>query len=183
MRHHESSTAIYNKVIAKIERFSNLVHFVLLRFTLFATTMPMVISTYFNYYVVGLDDASFQELPFMYKIRRFFLTKFFLSFKMNKVFRSYTSRWPFNEKTPIGFLFQSIFQFAESFFWIIVTLTALSFLLGSCWLFMSFSEDIKNDLSVFNIKRSKQTSAQVKRKFRKIVKVFSSVHELSRVSK
>lgn len=68
MQHHETSIAIYSKVIAEIERFSKLIHFILMRNTLVATTVPAIISTYFNYYVLGLGDESFQELPFMYEI-------------------------------------------------------------------------------------------------------------------
>ena len=58
-----SSITIYDKVITKIERFSKLTHFILMKvtFTVFAV-LPIVV-TYFKYYVLGMDDASFQDSP------------------------------------------------------------------------------------------------------------------------
>lgn len=68
---HDSATTIYNGVIAKIERFSEIAHFILMRLTLFASSVPGIVATYFNYYVLELGDESFQEFPFMYEIRNF----------------------------------------------------------------------------------------------------------------
>lgn len=59
---------VYNKVVAKIERFSELTHFILIKVTLIATTIPPTIATYIKYYVLGMGDASFQEFPFLYEI-------------------------------------------------------------------------------------------------------------------
>ena len=64
-------------------------------------------------------------------------------------------------------------------------LTLLSYLQGSCWLFISFGEDIANDLCLLNIERkSKRDSTQVNQKqhFCDIVKTFSDVQELSVVN-
>lgn len=73
MRHNSAiRTTIYNKVNAKIERFSEVVHFILMRLTVVVVSVPGVVATYFNYYVLGLGDESFQELPFVYEIRRFY---------------------------------------------------------------------------------------------------------------
>lgn len=179
MRHHKSSIAIYSEARSKIERFCQLMHFILMRLSLNLTTMPAVIATYINYYVLGLGDGSFQELPFMYENRCIL----WVNESNNNISFVFHPRWPFNEKTPFGFLIQSIFQFAESFTWCILVHIALSLLLGSCWLFMCFSDDIKSDLSVFNMRqRSNVDSLHVKRIVRKIIKVFSNVHELRRRS-
>lgn len=93
---------------------------------------------------------------------------------------SRSPRWPFNEKTPLGFLYQSIIFGIGSFSVLIIALSGLSLLLGSCWLFISFAEDIQNDLSALNIRRrSKQNSMLAKQHLRDIVKAFSDVKELS----
>lgn len=96
---------------------------------------------------------------------------------MNFDFRS--SRWPFDAKTPLGFLVQSFFGFMECFSLLLIILTALSFLIGSCWLFISFAEDITNDLSVLSIVSSPM---DVNQPLCEIIKAFSDVHELSIVT-
>lgn len=50
----------------KIKHSSELINFILMRITVVATTFPATISTYFKFYVLGLGDASFPYLPFMY---------------------------------------------------------------------------------------------------------------------
>lgn len=65
-----SVTAIYNDVTAKIEHFSELTHFILMKVSYFAIVVPPIAGTYVKYYVLGLGDASYQDLPFMYGIRR-----------------------------------------------------------------------------------------------------------------
>lgn len=66
MRHDStSSIIIYNKVVKKIERFSELANYLLMKITLFVVTVPTIIATYFKYYVLRLGDASFQEFPFV----------------------------------------------------------------------------------------------------------------------
>lgn len=59
-----SSTTIYNKIIVKIEHFSELTHFILMKMSPVAIMVPAMIGTYFKYYVLGLGDASFPYLPF-----------------------------------------------------------------------------------------------------------------------
>lgn len=64
---------------------------------------------------------------------------------------------------------------------LVIVLWLISFLLGSCWLFISFAVDLTNDLNALNIgRRSKRNSMQAKEHLRNIVKAFSNVHELSR---
>lgn len=91
-----------------------------------------------------------------------------------------SSRWPFNEKTPLGFLVSTFFQFAENFSIFNIILSVLSFLLGSCWLFISIGEDIKNNLSGLKIRqKSERNSMQVKQQLCDIVETFSDAKELS----
>lgn len=69
-------------------------------------------------------------------------------------------RWPFNEKTPLGYLYQSV----------------MNFLLGSCWLIVSTVDDINCDL---NELANEANSTKVKQQLSDIVKVYSDVKELS----
>lgn len=63
-----TNNTIYTKVATKIEHFSELAHFILMKVTLHAIMAPTIIATYFKYYVFGLGDASFPSLPLMYEI-------------------------------------------------------------------------------------------------------------------
>lgn len=59
-----SSTTIYNEVVAKIERFSKLAR-LMMTMSLVVLMVPLVVGTYFKYYVLRLGDASFQDLPYL----------------------------------------------------------------------------------------------------------------------
>lgn len=61
-----TSTIIYSKVTAKIEQFSKLAYFILMKVASTAIMVPAIVTTYFKYYVLQLSDASFQHLPFTY---------------------------------------------------------------------------------------------------------------------
>lgn len=71
-----SSITIYNKVVAKIERFSKLTRNILMKVSPVAIMVPAIVATYFKYYVLGLGDASFPYLPFTYGISGFFPSLF-----------------------------------------------------------------------------------------------------------
>ena len=150
-----------------------------MKVTLAVCAVIPIIATSFKYYVLGLNDESFPDFSMMYGIKYGKLIDQSLKFvKIYEIFCSW--RWPFNDKTPIGFLFASFFGDAGSFSIIIVYLSAISLLLGSCWLFISFAEDIENDLNVLNIRRrSSRSSTQMKQHLCDIVKVYSDVQELS----
>lgn len=89
-------------------------------------------------------------------------------------------RWPFDEKTPLGYLCQTFFQCTGGFCLFSVAFLGNSFLLGSCRLFISFAMDLTSDFDGLNIERkSQRNSMKAKQNLRNIVKVSSNVHELS----
>lgn len=63
-----SSTIIYNKVVEKIEHFSKKTHFILMKVTLASFMVPPTIVAYYKYYVLELNEASFQNDTLMYGI-------------------------------------------------------------------------------------------------------------------
>lgn len=58
----------------------------------------------------------------------------------------------------------------------IIVLCALNFLLGSCWLFCAFAEDLTNE---WNVLSTESSSRKVKEQICEIFKAFSDIHELS----
>lgn len=175
------SVIIYTKVAVKIEQHSELTHFILMKVSLGVIVVPPIITSYFKYYILGLGVESFQDFTTMYESGGRHL-------KMIKVWKKVQIqchfRWPFDEKTPFGCLCQSFFQSAEGFFSLIIVLTLISFLFGSCRLFISFADDIKHNLNALNnVRRAKRKPAQVKQQFCEIVEMFSEVKELSIICK
>lgn len=63
-----ASITIYNTIVIKIERFSKMMHFILMKVTLSAFMVPSITVTYLKYYALGLGDASFSESPHVYGI-------------------------------------------------------------------------------------------------------------------
>lgn len=65
---HDSTSSIstYIEVAAKIEHFSELTHFIVMKVLYFAIVVPPIAGTFIKYYILGLGDASYQDLPFMY---------------------------------------------------------------------------------------------------------------------
>lgn len=61
-----TTNTIYTKVVTKIERFSQLAHFILMRVALGVIVLPPIFVNYFKYYVLGFGDASFQDFTLMY---------------------------------------------------------------------------------------------------------------------
>lgn len=63
-----SSIIIYNKVVTKIEHFSKSTHFILMNVVPVVVIVLPTITTYIKYFVLGMDDASFVDLPYVYGI-------------------------------------------------------------------------------------------------------------------
>lgn len=59
-------------------------------------------------------------------------------------------RWPFDCKTPLGYLVAWLSEFAG--IWAIggTVGTFFNLILGSCWVFIVMAEDIRKDLTTFN---------------------------------
>lgn len=72
------------------------------------------------------------------------------------------------------------FQTQWYFCLIFSAVSALGFYIGSCWLFISFVKDIKNDLDLLNVAgKSKRSRMKVTERFCDVVQVYSNVKELS----
>lgn len=145
-------------------------HIGLMRVTLGMLLVPPSIATLIKYYVLGLGEASFSELPLMYAFRDTFPLSSNFTFH---TFSRFISRWPVNEKTPHGFLCQIFFQSIECFTLMSLMLSALTFLIGSCWFLNSTVDDMKCDLNGCT------NSTNVKQQLQDAVKVFSVVKKLS----
>lgn len=95
-----------------------------------------------------------------------------------------TKRLPFNWKTTSGYLIAYVGQVVVSFCTVYLSSPVLSFIIGSCWLFGAFINDIKNDLIAFNgIESTNTNQVEIKKQFCQIVQLYSDVKQLSETNK
>lgn len=92
-------------------------------------------------------------------------------------------RFPFNWKTPFGYAIALLSLCACSFASPFSGCGTVLFMIGSCWLTVTFIKDIKNDLSRLNANdmTSNTTYGQLKRQFRECIREFSTIKELSKL--
>lgn len=92
---------------------------------------------------------------------------------------------PYNFKTPFNFLVTIIAMAFSMISLILSFIATVSFLIGSCWLFISFMKDLTNDLGFLNVGGSKtnESRRKMKQRFCKIIQDYLSVKELSRHSR
>lgn len=87
---------------------------------------------------------------------------------------------PFNWKSPIGYVFATIFISVSSFSILLCLTLTLSFLIGNCWLFISFAKDISSDWMILDFGgRLYRRHPKVKKRIYEIVQLHSDVKQLS----
>lgn len=89
-------------------------------------------------------------------------------------------RLPFNWKTPFGFFIASS-SLTAAFFALFLCITpTMVFFSASCWVFITFVEDVTNDLAILNIGGMAQRSCdKMRKRFLKIIHLHSVVKQLS----
>lgn len=89
-------------------------------------------------------------------------------------------RLPFDWKTPFGYAFAMIGFFAAMYAVFLDMSPNLSFTGGSCWLIVTFVEDITNELSQFSAdKLQKINHRGLKERFCDVLQQLSDIKQLS----
>ena len=79
-------------------------------------------------------------------------------------------RWPFDWKSPFGYLLVFIAQFVSAFYVIQLTIFILTFFITSCWLLMTVTDDVNGTINNLNeITRSKQRDRKLKAKLSEFI--------------
>lgn len=89
------------------------------------------------------------------------------------------SRFPLKWRTPFGYLVAFLIESGAAFAAISSFIPMLSFLSGSCLLFVSFIKDTTADLWLFNVTDPKKSDNKVKVPFFNIIQMHSELKELS----
>lgn len=88
-------------------------------------------------------------------------------------------RLPFDWKTPSGYLLASIF-FAGAIFCLLFGFIPLPCLfVGSCWLFICFATDMKNELKKLNVSAKNKNYRELTQRFSKLIEMHVDVKQLS----
>lgn len=69
---------------------------------------------------------------------------------MTKLFFRACERWPFDGKTPFGYLMKWLAECIGSSALTVTAIPSFNIAVGSCWLFMVIADDITNDMVEFN---------------------------------
>lgn len=175
----------------KIERFSKSAHFVMVKLTVLAFTVPSLLITMANHFIYDLGDESF-FLPYRAKwvlnvarVYFFYRNHLEVAYKLLVGIR-HLLRLPYDWRTPFGYLIILVVQGISTLFTVTTVTPIIGSIVVSCWLFASFIEDITNDLSALSVNGSTRTSthkitdsAALKEQFCNIIQNHSDIKELS----
>lgn len=93
----------------------------------------------------------------------------------------FCKRFPFDWRTPCGYLAGSFAQCAGIMSSATVHLQFICVMFGSCWLFIVFAEDIITDVAAFNAAIATETSAgkraKLTKRFCALLQTYSDVKE------
>lgn len=92
----------------------------------------------------------------------------------------FSSRLPYDWKTQLNYVFTMLAMALVCVPMLLNLLATICFVIGSCWLYISFMNDIINDLKCFNMgaMSSKRRQAKTKERFSEIIRNCSDVKEL-----
>lgn len=80
----------------------------------------------------------------------------------------------------MGYTFAVIIQAVTSFFTLHCVVTIVTFLIGTVWIFISFTKDISNDLLLLNAdNKPSGRNADTKKKFIDIIQYYADIKQLS----
>lgn len=89
-------------------------------------------------------------------------------------------RWPFDWKTPIGFLIAFTIEFAADIYTQIWLILNMGFFISLCWLSIAFSKDIANDLNFLNFGgASNHRQARLIRRFCGTIQLYADARQLA----
>lgn len=148
-----SSKIKYIKMNGKIDRILKMIISSALKFHTISYVIFYLLRTIIDYCIFNLGDQSYHLF--------------------------YLTLWPFNQKTPIGYLISLAIEFttvACSQIWFIPT---AAFFIGLCWFSIAFANDVRSDLNFLNIGgTSHQRQAQLMKRFCGIVQLYADARQL-----
>lgn len=148
-----NSMAVYKESLEKIELFSKyfyIADFVSLAFMVF-TPLPY---TAVRYYIFDMDEESyylFTPAWFVFPINRHDAQPLIPQIDKRIRFIFDCTRYPFDWRTPFGYLIAFIAEYAGALTGVCVYMQVLVLVFGTSYLFIIIAEDITQDLAALDI--------------------------------
>lgn len=170
------SLAEYSELMGNIELFNKLWYFALNATCTFCfySALPYTCIRYFIFDMGKESYYLFYPTWFVFtssKLKRKFER---IKKKLNSYFLINCIRWPFDWRTPLGYLVAYPAQCVGNIYIAYIYVDFLNLYFGSCWLFYFIAKDIVKDLVAFNtvMEQSKKTHAVLMERFCNMVQVF-----------
>lgn len=180
--HNPISRHIYAELTEKIERMFRFFDILVVKVSFVGTMIPPLLNSVVNYYILDLGDESFLLPRPMMCVENYSAGNCFCQskFKIEICLRSF--RLPFNWRTPHGYLTAWFLQ-AIGLFCTVILVPGFNVLyFGSCWLFVSFVNDITNDLPQMNAIKSQRPNYNKRNsRFCRRVQDYSDLKQLSEI--
>lgn len=156
------SADAYKKLAANVELLNEYFD-IFMWISIIFMSLGCIPFTFIRMYVFNMGDESYYLLVHTWFV---FIFYYFIEIPMKKLtkvrkFRSvwfFGTRYPFDQKTPLGHLLTCVFQFIGIYAVAQNMVQTLNLFFGSCWLFNFMGEDITKDLSAFNRTVQQQSS-------------------------
>lgn len=90
---------------------------------------------------------------------------------------------PFDWTTPVGYAIALIGSFTAIYAVLLGVSPILSFFIGSCWLIVTFTKDVTNDLSQFSAAELRKTNqVGLEMRFCNVIRQLSDTKQLSNIA-
>lgn len=181
----------YLKLNATIEKISQILHFGFVFITDIAVVAPFLIITIVNYTIYDQGDESFfLPFPTMYVFPCMYSTCYHALETISIFFHHFHSTnqsLPWNWEQPFGYVLALIIQAISTHCSLYCVTPVIAFMIGSCWLFGAFIEDIIRELDGLNDqikskKKPKNARNKMNKHFCKIVQLYSDVKQLRMIN-
>lgn len=173
------SKQMYIQLNEKIENLTKVVFVAFVPLTILSVFLPPFFMTFFNYFTVDSQDVF--DLPFytMYD-QLCWIPEEKTDINLWRVF---FFRYPFEWKSPIGYLAAYFCQLTGTFCCNLTSTTVVTLFIGSCWLDSAFIEDITNNLSLLNKSNANNSGDRTKKDiFRDIIQFHVDIRRLSTIN-
>lgn len=170
------SKTAYTEAIEKIELFNKYFYGVMI-VSVESCIFVAVPVSFFQYFVNDMGEKSFYLfgpawfVSIANELNRINTIKCFIVFVL--------SRFPFDWKTPFGFLMAIFSQMFGALFIVVIAMQVMNLVYESCWFFVAIARDLTKELAEFNkdVRPSNGNREQMTKRFCKLAQTFSDAKQ------
>lgn len=165
----EQSKVEYNEAIENIELFNRLIYGAIYISTAFCIFVTLPIS-FIRYLAYDMEEKSF-----LLFFPTWFVSKLFGKCEKKKFLNLDFGRFPFDWRTPYGYLVAFIAQYMGVMAFTSIYTQVINFVYESCWIFVIISRDMQKELTEFNenVQIPNKNRENLMKRFDQLVQTFS----------